>query len=77
MPTTPFPAPPKGLPVSALGPVRDAILCLCAHGGLAGHPQVSIPGATAGGLPVGLSLLAARGADAMLVGTALSLEEAG
>jgi amidase len=76
MPTTPFPAPPKGLPVPALGPVRDAILCLCAHGGLAGHPQVSIPGATVGGLPVGLSLLAARGADAMLVGTALALEEA-
>lgn len=76
MPTTPFPAPPKGLPVSELGPVRDAILCLCAHGGLAGHPQVSIPGAKAGGLPVGLSLLAARGADAMLVGTALAMEGA-
>jgi amidase len=76
MPTTPFPAPRKGLPVPALGPVRDAILCLCAHGGLAGHPQVSIPGATLGGRPIGLSLLAARGADAMLVGTALALEAA-
>lgn len=75
MPTTPFPAPPKGLPVPALGPVRDAILCLCAHGGLAGHPQLSIPGAMVRGLPVGLSLLAARGADAMLAGTALALEE--
>ena len=75
MPTTPFPAPPKGLPVPALGPVRDAILCLCAHGGLAGHPQLSIPGAMVRGLPVGLTLLAARGADAMLAGTALALEE--
>jgi amidase len=75
LPTTPFPAPPKGLPMSALGPIRDAILCLCAHGGLAGHPQVSIPGCLAGGAPVGLSLLAARGADALLVRTALALEE--
>lgn len=77
MPTTPFAAPKAGLPVPALGPVRDAILCLCAHGGLAGHPQVSIPGARLpDGRPIGLSLLAARGADAMLVGTALSLEDA-
>lgn len=76
MPTTPFPAPRAGLPLTELGPVRDAILCLCAHGGLAGHPQVSIPGARVDGLPIGLSLLAARGADAMLAGTALSLEDA-
>jgi amidase len=76
MPTTPFPAPRVGLPLPALGPIRDAILCLCAQGGLAGHPQVSIPGAAVGGLPVGLSLLAARGADALLVGTALALEDA-
>jgi amidase len=76
MPTTPFPAPRAGLPLPALTPIRDAILCLCAHGGLAGHPQVSIPGASVGGLPVGLSLLAARGADALLAGTALTLEGA-
>jgi amidase len=76
MPTTPFPAPPKGLPLPALGPIRDAILCLCAHGGLAGHPQVSIPGALADGRPVGLSLLAGRGADALLVRTLLALENA-
>ncbi|NKC33456.1 amidase [Falsiroseomonas selenitidurans] len=76
MPTTPFPAPPTGLPLSALNPIRDAILCLCAHGGLAGHPQLSIPGATVAGRPVGLSLLAARGADALLVRTALDLEKA-
>jgi amidase len=67
MPTTPFPAPAVGLPQTVLGPLRDAILCLCAHGGLAGHPQVSIPGTLADGRPVGLSLLAARGADAALV----------
>ena len=73
MPTTPFPAPKAGLPLGALNPIRDQILCLCAHGGLAGHPQISVPGARVEGLPVGLSLLAARGADALLVGTALAL----
>lgn len=76
MPTTPFPAPPVGLPLPRLTPIRDAILCLCAHGGLAGHPQVSIPGATVEGRPVGLSLVAARGADALLVATARALEQA-
>ena len=76
MPTTPFPAPRTGLPLAALTPIRDAILCLCAHGGLAGHPQVSIPGALADGRPVGLSLLAARGADTLLVRTALAMEAA-
>jgi amidase len=75
MPTTPFPAPPTGLPLPRLTPIRDQILCLCAQGGLAGHPQVSIPGATADGRPVGLSLLAARGADALLVRTAAAMEE--
>lgn len=76
IPTTPFPAPPTGLPLPVLTPLRDAILCLCAQGGLAGHPQVSIPGATVEGRPVGLSLIAARGADALLVRTALAMEAA-
>ncbi|MGG5817938.1 amidase [Falsiroseomonas sp. HW251] len=76
MPSTPFPAPKAGLPVPALTPIRDAILGLCAVGGLAGHPQVNIPGALAEGRPVGLSLIAARGADALLVRTALALEDA-
>lgn len=76
MPTTPFPAPPKNLPLSAQNPIRERILCLAAHGGLAGFPQVSIPGADVGGVPVGLSILAARGADTELVATALALENA-
>jgi len=74
MPTTPFPAPKAGLPLSALTPLRDQILCLCAQGGLAGHPQISIPGALVEGRPVGLSLIAARGADSLLIRTALALE---
>jgi amidase len=76
IPTTPFPAPKAGLPLDVLTPLRDQILCLCAQGGLAGHPQVNIPGAMVEGRPVGLSLIAARGADSLLIRTALALENA-
>ena len=75
MPTTPFAAPKKGQSLAALEPVRARILCLAAHGGLTGVPQVSVPGAEVGGLPVGLSLLAARGSDATLVATAKALAD--
>jgi len=74
MPTTPFPAPRKGLPLPALEPVRARVLGLAAHGGLAGFPQISIPGASVDGLPVGLSILGARGSDAALVAVAQALE---
>jgi amidase len=76
LPTTPFPAPKKGLPLPVLGPMRDRITCLCAQGGLTGVPQVSIPGATVDGLPVGLSIIGGRGTDAMLVAVALAMEAA-
>jgi amidase len=74
MPTTPFPAPPKGLSLSTLDPLRARIGCLTAHGGLTGVPQVSVPGALVDGLPVGLSILAARGSDATLVAVAKAME---
>jgi amidase len=74
LPTTPFPAPRKGLALGVLAPLRARIACLAAHGGLTGVPQVSIPGAHVGGLPVGLSILAARGADATLVAVAKAME---
>ena len=76
MPTTPCPAPLRGQAISALAPVRDRILCLCAHGGLTGVPQVSLPGATVDGLPVGLSIVGGAGADALLVGIALAMADA-
>ncbi len=80
LPTTPFPAPKKGLPLSRQNEVRERILCLCAHGGLAGMPQLSLPGAVVGGAavegaPVGLSILAARDADATLVAVAKAIED--
>jgi amidase len=77
MPTTPFPAPLRGQPLSIIDPLRDRITCLCAHGGLAGFPQVNLPGATTvDGLPVGLSILGARGSDATLVAVARAMEKA-
>ena len=77
LPTTPFPAPLRGQPLSVLDPLRDRITCLCAQGGLAGHPQVSLPGATTvDGLPVGLSIIGPRGSDAMLVAVARAMEKA-
>ena len=74
MPTTPFPAPKKGLSLTELEPVRSRILCLAAHGGLCGFPQVSLPGADVGGAPVGLSILGARGTDATLIAVARAME---
>jgi amidase len=73
LPTTPFPAPLKGLAGSVLGPLRDRISCLTSHGGLTGVPQISIPGATVNGAPVGLSIIAARNADLDLMRVALNL----
>jgi amidase len=76
LPTTPFPAPMKGLSLPVQGPLRDRITCLCAHGGLTGVPQVSIPGAVVDGLPVGLSIVGGRGTDATLVAVARAMETA-
>jgi len=74
LPTTPFPAPLAGQKLSVIDPLRDRITCLCAQGGLAGHPQVSLPGATVDGLPVGLSIIGPKGSDASLVAVARALE---
>jgi amidase len=73
LPTTPFPAPKRGEPLSVASAQRDRILCLCAHGGLTGVPQVNIPGAAVDGVPVGLSIAGSRGADANLVAVATAL----
>jgi amidase len=74
LPTTPFPAPRKGLSLAALDPLRARMTCLTAHGGLTGVPQITLPGGDVGGLPVGLSILGPRGADAALVAVAKAME---
>ena len=73
LPTTPFPAPVKGLPLPVLTPLRDRITCLCAQGGLAGVPQVNLPGASVDGVPIGLSIIGGRGSDAMLIAVARAM----
>jgi amidase len=73
MPTTPFPAPLRGLPVSALAMPRDRISALTCPAGHSGVPQVNLPGATVDGAPVGLSILAGRGQDAALLAVARAM----
>ncbi len=67
LPTTPFPAPARGLPLSQLDFLRERISCLTSHGGLTGVPQVSLPGAAVDGLPVGLSIIGPCGGDLELM----------
>src|SRR4029077_3642316 len=74
MPTTPFPAPPRGRPRATLDPLRARMNCLTAHGGLTGVPQVNLPGASVGGLPVGVSIVGARGSDAILLAVARAMD---
>jgi amidase len=73
LPTTPFPAPLRGQPISVLEPLRNLITALCCHGGLTGVPQVSIPAAEIDGLPIGLSIIGAPGCDAALVAVARAM----
>jgi amidase len=75
LPTTPFPAPLCGQPVSVLDPLRDRITRLCCHGGLTGVPQVSIPGCSVDGLPIGLSIVGGPGTDATLIAVARALAD--
>ncbi|MEM7545301.1 MAG: amidase [Pseudomonadota bacterium] len=75
LPTTPIIAPLRDQPLPALDRARDRINAGAAHGGLAGHPQLSMPLGEVDGAPVGLSIIGARGEDMALVATATALEE--
>jgi amidase len=70
LPTTPFPAPKRGLSISHLGFLRERISALTCMGGLTGCPQVNLPGARVGGAPVGLSIIGPRGSDLELAAVA-------
>jgi len=67
LPTTPTPAPLRGERMSARHDVRARIGMLTCIAGTTGRPQINLPLAAVGGLPVGLSLLGSRGADAVLL----------
>jgi amidase len=70
LPTTPFPAPSRGLPLGDLDFPRARISCLTCLGGLTGVPQVNLPGATVDGAPVGFSIVGPRGGDLELLAVA-------
>ncbi len=70
LPTTPVTAPPVHSPRSVMWEIRGRMIALTSIAGMAGCPQISLPLCTAGGLPVGLSLIGPRGGDAMLLAAA-------
>ena len=74
LPSSPRAAPLKNTPTDDLEVrFRHQAMCLLCISGLGGLPQVSLPLATLDGLPLGLSLVARRGHDAMLLSLASQL----
>ena len=67
MPTAPGPAPLKTSPAETLEQARFHAHALCCIAGLARLPQITVPAGLVDGAPVGLSLMAAAGGDAMLL----------
>ncbi len=72
-PTSPIVAPLKTVSKAALDEFYRRALMVNAIAGLAGLPQITLPLANAGGLPVGVSVLAGRGEDEGLLDLACAL----
>lgn len=70
LPTVPDIAPLLNTPPAQLDDFRAKAMSLLCIAGLAGLPQVTLPLATLNGCPLGLSLVAARGNDALLLALA-------
>jgi amidase len=75
LPTTPTPAPLRGEPLSTRVVLRPRMSTLTCIAGTTGIPQINLPLAEVHGLPVGLSLLAARDSDEMLIAFARELAD--
>ena len=74
LPSSPRVAPLRNTPTDDLEVrFRHQAMCLLCISGLGGLPQVSLPLATLEGLPIGLSLIARRGGDEMLLALATTL----
>lgn len=73
MPTVPDIAPALGLPPQETVAVRERALALLCIAGLGGLPQLTLPLAMHRGCPLGLSLVAGRGNDALLLSAARRL----
>jgi len=67
LPTTPTLAPPVGERLSIRNILRPRISTLTCIAGTTGTPQINLPLAELDGLPIGLSLLGAKGSDEMLI----------
>jgi amidase len=67
MPTTPSVAPQIDADPEALQAIRIKTLQFTCVAGLAGLPQITIPTVSPAGIPCGLSLIAGRGQDEMLL----------
>jgi amidase len=75
-PTTAAPAPRRGERLSARNQLRSRNSALTSIAGTIGAPQLNLPVAEVDGLPVGLSLLAARGGDETLIAFAQEVADA-
>jgi amidase len=75
LPTTPTPAPPLGERLSTRHSLRPRISALTCIAGTTGAPQINLPLAEIDGLPVGLSLLGAKGSDELLIAFARELAQ--
>ncbi|HKA40729.1 MAG TPA: amidase [Burkholderiales bacterium] len=73
LPSAPGIAPLRNAPPKAVDEVRARALPMLCIAGIARLPQVSLPLATLDGCPLGLSLIAARGNDTMLLALAKRL----
>lgn len=73
LPASPGIAPKIGAPAAEIDDFRARALAILCIAGLARLPQVSLPMATLDGCPLGLSLVAARGNDTLLLELARKL----
>ena len=74
LPTSPRVAPLLDTPLDELEDrIRAQAMCLLCIAGLAGLPQVSLPMATLGGLPLGFSLVGPWGSDRQLLSLSVEL----
>lgn len=74
LPTVPDLAPLLRLPPAETVAFRERALAMLCIAGLGGLPQVTLPFGTLHGCPIGLSLIAARGNDELLLDIAVQLD---
>lgn len=67
LPAAPAPPPLRETPDDELNGLRMRIISLTCIAGLAGLPQITIPAGTAGGGPIGFSLIGPRDSDLMVI----------